>query len=156
MVLEDVKNKLIKADMDNILMRQALWMLNPSLIRYGDDGEMQVDGCDYRRAPVEALIRTTTLALQQDIERRNQEYATLGDQKRAVDDSFDQLAELIGWTQTRCSQDGSSPFDCARELIKTLHDAVALIKMGEDYWPDGMRSVTDQLFKRDSQYKKEE
>lgn len=51
---------------ENLGLRQCLWLLHPDPIgmKYGDDGEMQLQGIDFKRQPAEEIIQATTKALQ--------------------------------------------------------------------------------------------
>jgi hypothetical protein len=48
-------------------LRQCLWHLHPATLKYGDDGEMQCMGLDYKRQDIDVLIQATTKALQRYI-----------------------------------------------------------------------------------------
>ena len=51
------------------LCRKALWLFHPDPlgIKYGDDGEMQLNGHDFLREPIEDLINITRKAIQEEL-----------------------------------------------------------------------------------------
>ena len=51
------------------LCRKTLWLFHPDPlgIKYGDDGEMQLNGHDFLREPIEDLINITRKAIQKEL-----------------------------------------------------------------------------------------
>ncbi len=65
---EEIEEDVLDLIEENDKFREALWNLNPTPGHYGDDGEMQVAGLDYKRQRAEDIIAATVKSIQEEVE----------------------------------------------------------------------------------------
>lgn len=65
---------------ENQNFRAALWLLHPDGGKYGDDGEMQANGIDYKRGMPRLLVEETTKAIQQLVREKDRRILALATQ----------------------------------------------------------------------------
>jgi hypothetical protein len=80
------ESQLTAANEENFKFRQALWLLNGDVGKYGDDGEMQSLGVDYKRGDADRIIRTTTKEIQKTTGKLTQANARLEEAERVIEE----------------------------------------------------------------------
>jgi hypothetical protein len=80
-----VTEQLAAANEENFKFRQALWLLNGDVFKYGDDGEMQSLGVDYKRGSADIVIQTTTREIQKTSKQLTAANARLEEAERVID-----------------------------------------------------------------------
>jgi DNA repair exonuclease SbcCD ATPase subunit len=83
--VKDLQSQLAAANEENFKFRQALWLLNGDVGKYGDDGEMQSLGVDYKRGDADRIIRTTTKEIQKTTVKLTAANARLEEAEKVID-----------------------------------------------------------------------
>jgi hypothetical protein len=85
---QNYEQLLTAANSENYKFRQALWLLNGDVFKYGDDGEMQSLGVDYKRGSADVVIQNTTREIQKTSKELSAANARLEEAEKVIDSTI--------------------------------------------------------------------